>query len=466
MPESENSAIQARYIAAAFSDAALYPPGSTPGGVPPLGQVGPVPPAEFFFRVGYVLAREEDQAAVGNILEEQRLNFRAGHVSVADVVDADPEIPGLARFRLVFQTPDGVDQPWPGKDKGEPDPNLLDKARITTDALVAIQRRLGPGRATPEHLLSVTTNGDSPDMVTWCPANEPTVPKDSAPVPGVSDSHCNGKGTRVVVVDEGLVQNAAATHSWMHGVTGDPDLGSPVGGPIKLYGGHGTFIASIIRAMAPQATVHVARVLAPAAAAWETDVVRALRAVMNSAPVPDVISLSAGTHTWMNGGSLSFIVFVPWLRQKHPGTVLVAAAGNDGADWKFAPAEMGQVIGVGALDASGQGLATWSNRGDWVKVYAPGEDLVQAFGNGWYTYTEQPRAGQTADFHGMAIWSGTSFSTPIVAGLIAARMSGTGETAPEAAASLLRLAGEPGHALPFGPVLRPGQACLPVQTSG
>ncbi len=136
----------------------------------------------------------------------------------------------------------------------------------------------------------------------------------------------------------------------------------------------------------------------------------------------------------------------------------MAAAGNDGADWKFSPADLDGVVGVGALGSPGDARAWFSDYGDWVSVFAPGQDLVHAFGRGEYTYQEL-RAGQTAWFDGMARWSGTSFSTPLVSGLVAARMSGTGESGHEAAESLLRLARA--QALPgVGPVLRPGQACL------
>jgi subtilase family protein len=425
------SEVQARYILANLRDPVIYP-------LRQDGDPNP-PPVEFICRSDQLLTRDQDLQGVLSILRTLP-GFRHDDPRGEGGPEGEVShpIPGLAVIPLMFEGPD----------------NPVGHARIMFSALEAIEQQQGPSVVFPNHAVHVT---GPPPPATGCPATEPDpVPRDAAPLPGISRSRCDGRGTLVAVVDTGLVEDAPAIHPWLNGVTGDPDLEVNEGDSIERYGCHGTFIGGIVRAMAPRAEVRVKRVFERGGAIYESDIVRALLAVLDWAP--DVISLSAGTHTWKHRGLLSFHVFVNGPLRECGETVLVAAAGNDGLDWKFSPAEMERVIGVGALGPSGDTRAWFSDYGDWVKVYAPGQDLVQAFANGVYRYHEL-RAGQEARFHGMASWSGTSFSTPIVSGLIAARMSGTGESAREAAESLLRLARA--QALPgVGPVLHPGQACL------
>jgi subtilisin family serine protease len=155
------------------------------------------------------------------------------------------------------------------------------------------------------------------------------------------------------------------------------------------------------------------------------------------------------------------IGFGAWLRLlRRTGAICLAPAGNSGFERPEFPAAFPEVIGVGALGGDWRGRATFSNFGPWVDVYAPGRDLVNAFATGTYdcyVYPYGPNNGQpaqTRNFYGMAKWSGTSFSTPIVTGLIAARMSRTGESARLAAAAVLAEARS--RAIPgVGPVVLP-----------
>lgn len=317
---------------------------------------------------------------------------------------------------------------------GEVEDNLINGLTLyrprdldTEAALNQIDRELGVGIATPDHALHVTPAG-------ICPASEPE-DVDLPPHPAVNtDPGSDGTGVLVSVVDTGFLPSLAdAQHPWLAGVTGDTE--SYDGTHIRPFEGHGTFVAGIVRCLAPAAEVRVEGFLTHGGTVFESEIVRQLDDALNR--VPDIISMSAGTLTRHNLPPLSFDIFWENRLRHYKGTVLVAAAGNDMHRGPFWPAALPWAVSVGALDEH-YARAPFTNYGSWVDVYAPGVDIVNAFPDGLYTYQEPPRAGDTHKFrYGMARWSGTSFSTPIVSGMIAARMSETGENGRHAADALL-----------------------------
>jgi subtilisin family serine protease len=269
----------------------------------------------------------------------------------------------------------------------------------------------------------------------------------------VSGGAADGAGVKVVVLDVGWSDAPAAY--WLAGVTGDPEDAFDGAGRIKPYAGHGTFIAGVLRAISRNVEVVVKSYFTTAGAMWEFDLALALDEVLDLGP--DIISLSAGTRTRFDLPPLGLDVFVQSHLDRVNGLTLVAAAGNEGTRDYFWPAAFPESVGVGALAASGRDRASFSNFGGWVDVYAPGVDLINAFLTGTYECTESPHVGELRNFAGMAQWSGTSFATPLVAALIAGRMSVTGENAKQASDALLAFALT--QAVPgVGPVLRPGDA--------
>lgn len=368
---------------------------------------------EFLYREGYILVREEYLSRARSLLPLARSANAAEEPTEPDV----QVVQGLRRLRV----PTGM--------------GVMEACRVVRDGVMRdgrlISPGLGAGVATPDHLVHIS--GDAYN----CPASEPEpAPPGARPDPAPNEDRAAGEGIRVVVVDTGLDHQAAASHLWMRGVTGDPD---PAIQPPNLlpYAGHGTFIAGIIRSMAPRAEVVVRATLGTLGAIFESDLVAELDQVLSN-DSPDIISMSAGTYTFDATGLLSFNVFYENRLRHHKGVALVVAAGNDGDRRAFWPAAAPWTVSVGALASDWRSRADFSNFGGWVDVYAPGENLVNAYPTGTYTYVEPPHSpGDTAEFAGMASWSGTSFSTPVVAGLIAARMSKTGENGRDAAAALL-----------------------------
>lgn len=89
------------------------------------------------------------------------------------------------------------------------------------------------------------------------------------------------------------------------------------------------------------------------------------------------------------------------------GALVVAAAGNNGDSIKQYPAAYPGVIAVGATDVRHHARAAFSSYGSWVKVAAPGVDIVST------APAQSEIWGATS---GYAEGDGTSFSSPLVAG--------------------------------------------------
>ena len=302
------------------------------------------------------------------------------------------------------------------------------------DVLDVIDRELGVGCATPNHVLTVA------DEVGPCSATDPQeVYKGTEPYPGICHGN-SGAGVRVYISDTGLLADAASGHPWLAGVEGDPDPLSPglQSGKVKPYAGHGTFVAGVLRCIAPATEIYVGNVFKTGGSALETDFVLDLQRAMQEWH-PDIYHLSAASTTRK---SLALLSFWTWLKQlrKHQGIVCVAPSGNSGSRRPHWPAASPEVASVGALAADWRSRASFSNYGGWVDAYAPGRNLINAFAFGPYSCDMYPYSGQVRQFYGMAQWSGTSFSSPIVTGLIADRMWRTGEDGIEAAAAVLRTA--------------------------
>jgi subtilisin family serine protease len=328
-----------------------------------------------------------------------------------------------------------------------------------------IDAELGRGIATPNHVLTV-----APEMGP-CPASEPQeVEAGIDPYPGVHWEN-DGAGVLIYIADTGLLKGAEKNHPWLQGVSSErnshpwlrdvmseedelPAKKSVNGKEVQDilgYQGHGTFVAGVTRCMAPRADIIVEKVFDVAGSALETDFVRKLDAALRLGV--DIFHLSVTAPT---RNDVALVSLQGWMERltDYQGVACVVPAGNSGTRRPCWPAAFPSMISVGALATDVRTRADFSNYGGWVDVYAPGRDLINAYATGTYTCHVEPYKDAERTFYGMARWSGTSFSSPIVTGLIASRMSQTGENAQQAAAALLAEARA--QAIPgVGPVLLP-----------
>lgn len=278
-------------------------------------------------------------------------------------------------------------------------------------------------------------------------------------------------GRRPVVA---ILDNGCGRHPWLdHTVQVDPtldgraigvaspnfdpevsgDLVGPLDDSSDAVAGHGTFMAGLARIACPDADILAIRVVNPDGVVVESELISALgdllelvRRHADGAPggrPVDVIVLSMGYYHETPEPELD--PALAWVLDElgRLGVIVVAAAGNDATTRPmypaaFAPWADGQrteypdrvpLVSVGALNPDDTD-AWFSNAGPWVVAWAPGAAVVSTMPETFHgglspvsTSTAFGRRRSTIDpddyRSGFAVWSGTSFAAPTVAGRLA-----------------------------------------------
>jgi len=263
---------------------------------------------------------------------------------------------------------------------------------------------------------NVIVGGNDPKLAPF-EAFPPNVRPASGQRPGPVGT---GPGVRVAVIDTVLGPHPFLEGKW---VAPNPSPFDANSRP-HFRAGHGTFVAGIVLAQAPDAavTVHPALNSDGRATSWEI-----ANAILDSAHAgAQIINLSLACYT-LDG--LPPLVFTQAISRLPPGTLVVAAAGNmanqhppaqyDGVvpDLSQAPAwpaALDNVVAVGAADPETVGQsADFSPAAPWVDVRAPGVEVFSIFPGGITSDWPVPQGG-------IAKWSGTSFATAHVTGAVAA----------------------------------------------
>ncbi|MFD5654833.1 MULTISPECIES: S8/S53 family peptidase [unclassified Streptomyces] len=415
--------------------------------------MGPDDSAEFFYEKGIVLARDGEEARIVEDTVRDHFTTMAG-LTPDHVRRASPETnrTGITRIRVAD----------PGEGARDGDPTVAHALR----SLRTMEGRAGRRLISRNHVVSIAVNA--------CPGDEPVpVPLSEPPNPAADTAPYDAEtAVGVLVIDTGLMHDYRSYPLLAH-TEGDAQIREcDDDGILCQYVGHGTFIAGLVAAVAPNTDVTVSNTLNDAGAILESELGEKLFEAVDRGGWPEVLSLSAGTSNGRTDGLLGVHAFMEELRDQR--TLLVAAAGNNASATPFWPAAYAtlpgwedSVLSIGALRSDGEFGACFSNHGGWVRAYAPGERLTSAltgFGTPvpyvyqhstydacrfGFTYActcqyprhngvlsepgEAPAKPDQVMFEGHAQWSGTSFATPVVAGLVASRMTAHKETDPRAA---------------------------------
>jgi subtilisin family serine protease len=286
----------------------------------------------------------------------------------------------------------------------------LDRGADVRAAARRLAARPGVASAEPDWLRRV--DDCDPDICWHLQPNQGA--GHGANVVAAHDAGATGSGRTVAVVDTGVA-------------TGVADLAGRVGQRLRCTdtgcvpavaaptSSHGTEVASVVAALddttgttgvAPGATVVSYRVDSSGGGIPISYLRQALLHIADDDEI-DVVNLSLGGSQWSEAEQEGIDAVLA------AGKTVVASAGNTGDRVPQYPAAFPGVISVGATDDGGQ-IAGFSSYGK-VDVVAPGDCVAVAELPGHL----QDRGCPGDALEGVAFNSGTSFSAPIVSGLLA-----------------------------------------------
>jgi hypothetical protein len=265
-----------------------------------------------------------------------------------------------------------------------------------------------------------------------------------------------GQRRPVVAVLDTFVDPEEGVHPWLgHPTDVEPfvaDIWTPKGndvpparhpgpiGPDDKAAGHGTFIAGLIRQLAPDAEVIMMRVMHPDGKVLDDHLMQALGELLERVQAGifvDVICLALGFHIGKDSRDADFAKQLRHVLGElgNLGVRVVASAGNNrDCTHRIYPAALATagnqpktgLISVGSYDPDGKTCSTYSPPRRWITNREVGTDVVstipafQGPGKAGQRDTEEPRPYDPDDFScGFARWSGTSFAAGIAAGRLA-----------------------------------------------
>ncbi len=209
-----------------------------------------------------------------------------------------------------------------------------------------------------------------------------------------------GENVKVAVIDTGLdiahpmfKNNLVPASEWYDFVSRDALPSEGVG----AFYGHGTAVTGVLLQVAPEAKILPLRVLDGKGKGKLSNIASAIdRAIMQGA---DVINMSLGTT------SNSSILKTMLEYAQSQGVYVIASSGNEGKKKILSPSSFAlgsnYIISVGSI-ASNSCRSSFSNYDSSLDVAAPGERVYTAFPDNQIGYA-----------------TGTSFSAPMVSGMIA-----------------------------------------------